>query len=54
MVRGKFSSVVEFLNYLREIGKWWLVPVLLIIMALSLFIVLTEGSSVLPFVYTLF
>ena len=54
MGKSKLSIVVEFLMYLKHNKKWWLAPILIILIAFSLFIVMTSSSPVLPFVYTLF
>ncbi len=34
--------------------KWWLGPIVLTMLLLSVLIVLTEGSAVAPFIYALF
>ena len=34
--------------------KWWLGPIVLTMLMLSMLIVLTEGSAVAPFIYALF
>ncbi|MDP2886398.1 MAG: DUF5989 family protein [Ignavibacteria bacterium] len=52
--RSKFSIVGEFWAYMRARKKWWLGPILLVLVLLGLFIVLTEGSAIAPFIYTLF
>lgn len=54
MGKSKFAIVPEFFRYLNETKKWWLAPIIIILVMFSVFIVLTEGSAVLPFVYTLF
>ena len=41
-------------DFLRVRKKWWLTPIILFTMLISALIVLTEGSAVAPFVYTLF
>ena len=46
-----FSEVWHFLRYRK---RWWLGPILFFLILLSLFIILTEGSAVVPFIYTLF
>ncbi len=51
---GKFSIVREFWDFLKVRKKWWLTPIILFLGLLGLLIVLTEGSSLSPFVYTLF
>jgi hypothetical protein len=52
--RSKFSIIGEFWVYMRIRKKWWLGPILLVLVLLGLFIVLTEGSAIAPFIYTLF
>jgi len=51
---GKMSLLKELFLFLRETKMWWLAPIFIILILLSIFIFLTEGSAVLPFVYTLF
>jgi Family of unknown function (DUF5989) len=51
---GKFSILREFWNFLRVRKKWWLAPVVLILLALGLILVLTEGSALAPLIYSLF
>lgn len=52
--RSKFSIIGEFWAYLRIRKKWWLGPIILVLVLLGLFIVFTEGSALAPFIYTLF
>jgi hypothetical protein len=51
---GKLSIVGEFWAFMRVRKKWWLGPILLVMLMLSLLIVLTQGSALAPFIYTLF
>ena len=51
---SKFSIILEFLDFLKTRKKWWLAPIVLIMLLMGLLIVLTEGSAVAPFIYTLF
>ena len=46
-----FKEVWYFIRYRK---RWWLAPILIFLLLLSLFIVLTESSALLPFIYTLF
>ena len=41
-------------NFMRVRKKWWLAPILLTMLLLSLLIVATQGSAVAPFIYALF
>jgi hypothetical protein len=51
---SKFTLLAEFWDFLKTRKKWWLGPIVFIMMLMSLLIVLTEGSAVAPFIYTLF
>jgi len=44
----------EWWGYLKTRKKWWLLPIVIVLLLLGLLIVLTEGSAVAPFVYTMF
>ena len=48
------SFVKEMWQFLRQRKKLWLVPILLIMAVLGALIVLAQGSTVAPFIYTLF
>lgn len=41
-------------GFLRERKKWWLLPLIAILLAVGLLIVLSGGPAVSPFIYTLF
>ena len=41
-------------GFMRERKKFWMAPIILILVLLGALIVLAEGSSVAPFIYTLF
>tara|TARA_Y100001958_G_C21245385_1_gene575054 strand:- start:1589 stop:1732 length:144 start_codon:yes stop_codon:yes gene_type:complete len=44
----------EFLEFLKERKKWWLTPIFLFLLLFGALIVLTEGTAIAPFIYTLF
>ena len=48
------SFLNELWEFLRERKKFWLWPIILILLLMGGLIVLTQGSAVAPFVYTLF
>lgn len=48
------SFLKEFWAFLRARKKFWLVPMLIAMVLLGALIVLTQGSAVAPFIYTLF
>jgi len=51
---GKIEILAEFFQFMKERKKWWLGPIVILLVLLGLLIVLTEGSAVAPFVYALF
>ena len=51
---SKFQILSEFYEFMKERKKWWLGPIVLVLLLLGLLIILTEGSAVAPFVYALF
>jgi len=44
----------EFLAFMRERKKYWLIPAMLVLVLFGGLLVLVEGSAVAPFIYTLF
>ena len=48
------SFLKELWAYMRSRKKYWLVPILLVMVVLGVLIVLAQGSAVAPFIYTLF
>ena len=44
----------EFVEFLRVRKKYWLLPIILFLLAFGGLIVLTQGSAVAPFIYTIF
>ncbi len=51
---GKMSLLKELWGFLKTRKKWWLLPIIVVLLALGLLIILTESSAIAPFVYTLF
>jgi hypothetical protein len=48
------SFLIELWAYMRMRKKYWLIPILLVMVVLGGLIVLAKGSAVAPFIYTLF
>ena len=40
--------------FMRERKKFWLAPIILVMLLLGVLIVVAQGSAVAPFIYTLF
>jgi hypothetical protein len=47
------NVLVEFWDFLRDNKKWWLLPLLVLILLQAL-VLLLSGSAVAPFIYPLF
>jgi hypothetical protein len=45
---------VELWAFMRERKKFWLLPIMVVLLLFGGLIVLTQGSAVAPFIYTLF
>jgi hypothetical protein len=48
------SFLAEFWAFLRMRKKYWLVPIVLFLLVFGGLIILTQGSAVAPFIYTVF
>ena len=44
----------EFLEFLNERKKYWLLPIIIVLALFGVLIVLSQGSAVAPFIYTIF
>jgi hypothetical protein len=52
---GRESIVAEFVDFLKYNKKWWLTPIVLVLLTLVALMALAgPGSAVAPFIYTLF
>ena len=46
--------IKEFWEFLNERKKYWLLPIIIVIAFFGILIVLSQGSAVAPFIYTIF
>ena len=46
--------IKDLWGFLRERKKFWLLPLIMVLLVFGLLIVLTAGSAIAPFIYTLF
>jgi hypothetical protein len=51
---SKFGIVKEFFAFVKARKRYWLVPVIVILVLLGILIVVSEYSAIAPFIYTLF
>jgi hypothetical protein len=48
------SVVRELWAFLRVRKKWWLAPVLIVMLMVGALLVFAQGSALAPFIYTIF
>ncbi len=48
------SAMYDIWNFAKSRKKYWLLPILLVLLSLGILLFLAEGSALSPFVYTLF
>ena len=46
--------IIEIINFLKVRKKWWLIPIIFFSLIFGSIIVVSQGSSVAPLIYTLF
>ena len=46
--------LIEFWEFLKVRKKYWLLPILLVLVLFGGLIILSQGSAVAPFIYTIF
>jgi hypothetical protein len=48
------SIAVEMWAFMRERKKWWLAPVILVLLLVGTLLIFAQGSALAPFIYTIF
>ena len=48
------SILLEFVTFLRVRKKYWLIPIFVMMILFGGLIVLTKGTAIAPFIYTIF
>ncbi len=48
------SIISEFWEFLRFRKRYWLMPIVIVLLLLGALIVFTESSAIAPFIYALF
>ena len=44
----------ELWDFMRERKKWWLLPVIVVMLIVGTLLVFAQGSALAPFIYTIF
>ena len=50
----KWQIIKEFLQFLGQRKKYWLLPIVIVLLLLGVLLVFAQGSVVAPFIYPLF
>lgn len=48
------SLMSELVAYMKERKKWWLVPIIVVMVLVGALLVFAQGSALAPFIYTIF
>ena len=48
------SFITELWDFLRARKKMWMLPIIVVALLLGGLVILTKGSAVAPFIYTIF
>ncbi len=51
---SKLTILGELWAFMKVRKKWWLGPIVMVLLLLGLLLVFTQGSALAPFIYTLF
>ena len=46
--------LIEFWDFLKERKKYWLFPILFVLLIFGGLIILSQGTAIAPFIYTIF
>ena len=49
-----FDFIKDLWDFMKERKKFWLAPIIIVMLLLGVLIVVAQGSAVAPFIYTLF
>jgi hypothetical protein len=44
----------ELWNFMKQRKKWWLIPIILVLLLVGTLLVFAQGSVLAPFIYTIF
>lgn len=54
MSEGKVGLLGEFVQFLLREKRWWLIPLVIVLLLLGLLLVFAQSSALAPFFYPLF
>jgi hypothetical protein len=51
---AKATIVGELWSFMRARRKWWLAPIIVVLLLVGMLLVFAQGSVLAPFIYTIF
>jgi hypothetical protein len=54
MTSGSIGLMREFWAFMRVRKKWWLMPIIVIMVLIGALLIFAQGSVLAPFIYTIF
>ena len=54
MAKQRRGLVREFVDFLSARKKWWLAPIIIVMVLVGSLLVFAQGSALAPFIYTIF
>jgi len=51
---NRLNTATELWGFLAHNKKWWLMPVVVVLLTISAVLVFASGSALAPFIYTMF
>ncbi len=52
--RSNLDTAAELLQFFRQNKRWWLLPMVVMLLVFATLIVIAESSAIAPFIYSLF
>lgn len=53
-IKRKVSITAELMSFLWTAKLWWMIPIVISLLALGAVLIVAQGSAIAPFIYTLF
>ncbi|MFL2886657.1 MAG: DUF5989 family protein [Candidatus Pelagibacter sp.] len=48
------SFISEFLRFIGKRKKYWMLPIVIVLLVFGGLVILSQGSAIAPFIYTIF
>lgn len=54
IIQSRFTIIADLLSFLWRKKLWWLLPIVIVLIIVGLLVLFAQGTTVAPFVYTIF